>query len=73
MNILAPRWFPNGDIGVGVLLSSHIGSIFGLHWQYWHWLHIGTQLWHNIGEAYLKSASYQYRANYWDNVGPILA
>ena len=29
MNILAQRWFPIGDIGVGVLFSSHIGSILG--------------------------------------------
>ena len=43
VNILAQRWFPIGDMGVGVLLSSHIGSILGFHWQYWHWLHIGTQ------------------------------
>ena len=28
MNELVQRWFPIGNIGVGVLLSSHIGSIY---------------------------------------------
>ena len=33
MNILVQRWFPIGDIGVGVLSSSHIN-----------WLNIGFPL-----------------------------
>ena len=35
---------PIGDIGVGVLLSSHIGSILGFHWQYWYWQYLGDTL-----------------------------
>ena len=34
INILVQRWFPIGDIGVGVLLSSHIGLILDFHRQY---------------------------------------
>ena len=37
MDILAQRWFPIGDIGVGVFLPSHIGSILVSIGNEWHW------------------------------------
>ena len=96
MNILSQRWFPIGDIDVGVLLSSHIGligSILGfqlailalaiscgeISGQYL--LAIGACdmasyrhpiMVYNTGVAYWQSTSDQYRANYWDYIGPLL-